>query len=90
MFLSRCHLFPEYAKWTVLAAVSLHVMLREKSADTYMPASYGNFEVEGGDIAPGTWINEFDATLLKPLVFYKKCVNPKKRAEGIREFCNKL
>ena len=65
-------------------------MLREKSADTYMPASYGNFEVEGGDIAPATWINEFDATLLKPLVFYKKCVNPKKRAEGIREFCNKL
>ena len=90
MFLSRCHLFLEYAKWTVLAAVSLLIMLREKFADTYMPASYGDFEVERGDIAPGTWINEFHATLLKPLVFFKKCVNPKKRAEGIREFCSKL
>ena len=74
MFLSRCHLFLEYAKWTVLAAVSLLIMLREKFADTYMPAGYVDFEVEGGDMASGAWRNEFDATLLKLLVFDTKCV----------------
>ena len=47
LFLSCCHLFPVNAKWAILATVSLHNMLR------YMPASYENFKVEGGDIAPG-------------------------------------
>ena len=55
LFLSRCNLFPENVKWAVLAAVSLHNMLREKSADIYMPVGYVDFEVEGGDIVPGAW-----------------------------------
>ena len=67
-------MFPENTKWVVLAVVSLHNIQREKSADTYMPAGYVNFEVERGDMVPGAWRNEFDATLLKLLVFDKKCV----------------
>ena len=37
-------------------------------------AGYVDFEVEGGDIIPGAWRNEFDAALLKPVVFDKKNV----------------
>ena len=74
MFLYRCKLFQENTKWVALAVVSLHNILREKSADTYMPAGYVDFEVEGGDMASGAWRNEFDATLLKLLVFDTKCV----------------
>ena len=88
--MSRCHLFPENAEWPVLATLSLYNMLREKSTDTYMPAGYVDFEVEGGDIIPGAWRNEFDATLLKPVVFDKKgCVNPKKRAGYIKKMFTK-
>ena len=82
LFLSRCHLFPENAKCAVLAAVCLHNMLREKSADTYMPAGYVDVEVEGGDIVPGAWRHEFDTTLLKPLVFDKKMCSSQKTCWG--------
>ena len=67
-------MFPENAEWPVLATLSLYNMLREKSTDTYMSAGYVDFEVEGGDIIPGAWRNEFDAALLKPVVFDKKNV----------------
>ena len=46
LFFSRCHLFPENAKCAVLAAVSFHNMLREKSADTHVLAGYVDIEVE--------------------------------------------
>ena len=45
LFLSRCHLFPENPKLAVLAAVAVHNILREKSADAYMQAGYVDFEV---------------------------------------------
>ena len=58
-------------------------MLREKSADTYMPAGYVDVEVEGGDIVPGAaWRHEFDTTLLKPLVFDKKMCSSQKTCWG--------
>ena len=47
----------------------------------YMPASYENFKVEGGDIAPGAWRNEFDT--FKTIFLDKK--RWLSRAEDIRE-----
>ena len=87
--MSRCHLFPENAKWPVLATFSLQYAARKVYRYLYA-AGYVDFEVEGGDIIPGAWRNEFDATLLKPVVFDKKeCVNPKKRAGYIKKMFTK-
>ena len=50
-----------------------------------MSVGYVDFEVEGGDIAPGARRNEFEVTLSKPLFLMKNVLIPKKRATDIRE-----
>ena len=86
LFLSRVNLFPETSAQVVLASVTLHNMLREKSRDTYTPANYADEETSAGTFQPGQWRTEVNTSFLHSILVTRQSNPYTRSAESVRNY----
>ena len=67
-----------------MAAIVLHNMLREKSADSYTPQGFAD-EVVNDNVIEGRWRTEQEVSILEPLPARQSANRAKKSAERLRD-----
>ena len=84
LFGTTSTLNPSKIEHVVLASLALHNMLRTKSSESYTPTGFIDFEIENGNVIPGSWREDGMLNNIKPI----KCQTPHRpnlTAEKIRE-----
>ena len=85
MFLARACLSPETAIDLVLAAVTLHNMLRTKSNDSHSPTEIYEEEIDFQIVRPGSWKSDASSSVFMNLKSGRQSNCYSKNAEGIRD-----
>ena len=78
------NLHPDKVTSIVMAAIVLHNMLREKSADSYTPQGFAD-EVVNDNVIEGRWRTEQEVSILEPLPARQSANRAKKSAERLRD-----
>ena len=84
IFMSRVNLNPDTAVQVVLASITLHNMLIEKSIDTYT-TNYVDEEISGGDIQLGQWRTEANIDFLRSIPVTRQVNRHSRTAEAVRD-----